>query len=33
MRHMSRTDRVALDWLFDRSNLDSKTHIRYIDTF
>ena len=25
MRHVSRTHRVALDWLFDRINLDSKT--------
>ena len=24
MRHVSRTHRVALDWLFDRMNLDSK---------
>ena len=24
MRHISRTHRVALDWLFDRTNLDSK---------
>ena len=24
--------RVALDWLFDRINLDSKIHIKYIDT-
>ena len=32
MRHVSRTHRVALDWLFDRSNLDSKIQIKYIDT-
>ena len=32
MRHLSRTHRVALDWLFDRINLDSKVQIRYIDT-
>ena len=32
MRHVSRTHRVALDWLFDRINLDSKIQIRYIDT-
>ena len=25
MRHVSRTHRVALDWLFDRINLDTKT--------
>ena len=32
MRHASRTHRVALDWLFDRINLDSKIQIKYIDT-
>ena len=32
LRHVSRTHRVALDWLFDRINLDPKTQIRYIDT-
>ena len=32
MRHVSRTHRVALDWLFDRINLDSEIQIRYIDT-
>ena len=32
MRHVSRTHRVALDRLFDRTHLDSKTQIRYIDT-
>ena len=32
MRHVSRSHRVALDWLFDRINLDSKIHIKYIDT-
>ena len=32
MRHVSRTHRVALDWLFDRINLDSKIQIRCIDT-
>ena len=31
-RHVSRTHRVALDWLFDRVNLESKIQIRYIDT-
>ena len=31
-RHVSRTRRVALDWLFDRINLDSKIQIKYIDT-
>ena len=30
--HVSRTHRVALDWLFDRINLDSKIQIKYIDT-
>ena len=32
MRHVSRTHRVALEWLFDRINLDSKIQIKYIDT-
>ena len=32
MRHVSRTHRVTLDWLFDRINLDPKIHIKYIDT-
>ena len=32
MRHVPRTHRVALDWLFDRINLDPKIHIKYIDT-
>ena len=32
VRHVSRTHRVALDWLFDRINLDSKIQIKYIDT-
>ena len=30
--HVSRTHRVALDWLFDRINLHSKIQIKYIDT-
>ena len=32
MRHVSRTHRIALDWLFDRINLDSKIQIKCIDT-
>ena len=32
MRHVSRTHRVDLDWLFDRISLDSKIQIKYIDT-
>ena len=32
MRHVPRTHRVALDWLFDRINLDPKIQIKYIDT-
>ena len=32
MRHVSRTHRVALDWLFDRVNLDSKIQSKYNDT-
>ena len=31
-RHVSRTHRVALDWLFDRINLDPKIQVKYIDT-
>ena len=32
MRHVTRTHRVALDWLFDRINLDTKIQIKYMDT-
>ena len=32
MRHVSRTHRVTLDWLFDRINLDPKIQIKHIDT-
>ena len=32
MRHVSRTHRLALDWLFDRINLDPTIQMRYIDT-
>ena len=32
VRHVSRTHRVALDWVFDRINLDPKIQIKYIDT-
>ena len=32
MRHVSRTHRVALDWLFDRINLDLKIQIKHVDT-
>ena len=32
MRHVSRTHRVALDWLFDRTDLDYKIQIKYIDS-
>ena len=32
MRHVSRTHRVASDWLFDRINLDPKIQIKYIVT-
>ena len=32
MRHDSRTHRVALDWSFDRINLDPKIQVKYIDT-
>ena len=30
MRHVSRTHRVALDWLFDNNNLDPKIQIKYV---
>ena len=32
MRHVSRTHRVALDWLFERLNLDPEIHIKNVDT-
>ena len=32
MRHISRTHRVALDWLFDRISMHTKIQIKYIDT-
>ena len=32
MRRVSRTHRVALDWLFDRINVDSKIQIKHINT-
>ena len=32
MRPVSRTHRVALDWLFDRISLDPKIQIKYTDT-
>ena len=32
MRHVSRTHRVALDWLFDRINLEPTIQIKYVDT-
>ena len=32
LRHVSRTHSVALDWLFDRINLDPKIQIKYVDT-
>ena len=32
MRHVSRTHRVALDWLFDRITLEPKIQIKYVDT-
>ena len=32
MRHVSRTHRVAVDWLFDRINLDPQIQIKYTDT-
>ena len=32
MRHVSRTHRVALDWSFDRINLDPKVQIKYVES-
>ena len=32
MRHVSRTHRVALDWFFDRINLDPKVQIKYVES-
>ena len=32
MRHVSRTHRVALGWLFDRINLDPQIQIKHVDT-
>ena len=32
MRHVSQTHKVALHWLFDRINLNTKIQIKYIDT-
>ena len=32
MRHVSRTHRVALDWLFDRINWEPKIQIKCVDT-
>ena len=31
-RHVSRTHRVALDWVFDRINFDTKIQIKYMYT-
>ena len=32
MRLVSKTHRVALDWLFDRINLEHQIQIKYVDT-
>ena len=32
MRHVSRTHRVALDWLFDIISFEPKIQIKYVDT-
>ena len=32
MRHVSRTDRVALDWLFNSINVDPHIQINHVDT-
>ena len=31
-RHAPRTHRVALDWLLERTGLDTKIQIKYVDT-
>ena len=31
-RHVSRTRQVALDWLFDRINLDPQIQVKHVDT-
>ena len=32
LRHVSRTHRVALNWLLDRINLDPKIQVTYVDS-
>ena len=32
LRSVSRTHRVALDWLLDRVNVDPQIRIRYVDS-
>ena len=32
IRHVSRIQRVAIDWLFDRITLDTRIQIKYVDT-
>ena len=32
LRHVCRTDRLGLDWLFDRINLDNSTSLEYVRT-
>ena len=32
MRHVSRTHRVALDWLFDRINVEATIQVKYVET-
>ena len=32
MRHVSRTHRVVLEWLFDKIDLDPKIRIKYVET-
>ena len=32
MRHVSRTHRVAIDWLLDRTNLEPKIQIKHVNT-
>ena len=32
VRHRPKSHRVAVDWLFDRTNFDPRAQIRYVDT-
>ena len=32
MGHVSRTNRVDIDWLFDRNNVEKALHNKYVNT-